>query len=188
MFRLPKTSQFNIDNQDDDDSSQTDSSDDSSQSWFDPSNPFGADTLDWSPRVFYVDANSQSHLGWGVGFPPSPAFASGSSSASSVSAPSWSSPGGSTAAANASSVSSAASAASGSSGDSTVVVSTSGSGLVFDNTYDGTCTTPYEDCIVAAEDQLESLFTNSDTIVVTFSEKSSPGSGFALTNHSNGIL
>src|SRR5208337_1797769 len=35
---------------------------------------------------------------------------------------------------------------------------------------------------------LESLFTNSDTIVVTFSEKSSPGSGFALTNHSNGIL
>ena len=46
--------------------------------------------------------------------------------------------------------------------DTTQVVSMSGSGLVFDNTYDSSCTAAYEACIVAAEDQLESLFTNSD--------------------------
>ncbi len=68
-----------------------------------------------------------------------------------------------------------------------VVVSTSGSGLVFDNTYGSSCTAQFEACIVAAEKQLESLFTNSDTIVVTFNESNEGNNGDALGNSSNGI-
>jgi hypothetical protein len=135
MLKQLKTSHFNADDQDANNTSGSDPSDNNSgQSSFDSSNPFGGDTLSWGPRPFYVDAGSQSHLNWGAGFQPSPAVASGNSSASSPSAASWSSSGASTAA---SSVSSAASVTSGGSfsGGSTIV-STPGSRLVFDNTYD----------------------------------------------------
>lgn len=67
-----------------------------------------------------------------------------------------------------------------------VVVSTPGSGLVFDNTYAAGCTAPYEACIVAAEQQLESLFTNADTINVTFNETNAGNNGDALSNSSHG--
>ena len=67
-----------------------------------------------------------------------------------------------------------------------VVVSTPGSGLVFDNTYTANCTAQYEACIVAAEDQLESLISTSDTIVVTFDEANSGNNGVALGNSSTG--
>ena len=161
MFKQLKTSQFNADNQDGDNSSE----DDSGQSSFDSPNPFDDGTLDWSPRAFYVETGSQSHLGWGAGFPPSPAVASGSNSASSPSAPSWSPSGASTAVSSAASVTTGAS-----SGGGSTIVSTSGSGLVFDNTYTSNCTAAFEACIVAAEDQLESLFTNSVTLNITFNE------------------
>jgi hypothetical protein len=67
-----------------------------------------------------------------------------------------------------------------------VTISTPGSGLVFDNTYGSSCTAQYEACIVAAEKQLESLFTNSDTINVTFNESNEGNNGDALGNSSNG--
>jgi hypothetical protein len=54
--------------------------------------------------------------------------------------------------------------------DSSQIVTTPGSGLVFDNTYNPGCTAGYENCIVAAETQLERLFTNAVTINVTFNE------------------
>ena len=39
-----------------------------------------------------------------------------------------------------------------------------GSGLMFNNTFDASCSSSYIACIVSAEDELESLFTNSVTI------------------------
>jgi nitrogen fixation protein FixH len=52
----------------------------------------------------------------------------------------------------------------------TQTVSTSGSGLVFHNTYTANCSQQYINCIVAAEQQLERLWTNSVTINITFDE------------------
>ncbi len=63
-----------------------------------------------------------------------------------------------------------------------VSVSTPGSGLVFNNTYASGCTAQYETCIVAAEKQLENLFSNSDTINITFNEANSGNNGVALSN------
>jgi hypothetical protein len=48
------------------------------------------------------------------------------------------------------------------------VVSTPGSGLVFDNTWGTGVTTEYESCVVAAEKQLEGIFTNKITLNMTF--------------------
>jgi hypothetical protein len=67
-----------------------------------------------------------------------------------------------------------------------VAITTPGSGLVFDNTYSASCTASFEACIVAAEKQLESLFTNSDTINVSFAEVNAGDTGDALGNSSNG--
>ncbi len=61
-------------------------------------------------------------------------------------------------------------------------VSTPGSGLVFDNTYLSGCTAQFETCIVAAEKQLESLFTNTDTITASFNEVNLGNNNDALTN------
>jgi hypothetical protein len=65
---------------------------------------------------------------------------------------------------------------------SNAVVSTPGSGLVFNNTFGSSCTAQYEACAVAAEKQLESLFTNSLTINETFQEANSGNNGAALGN------
>ena len=71
-------------------------------------------------------------------------------------------------------------------------MSTSGSALEFDNTYGASCTAQFIACIVAAEDQLESLFTTfnskTDKIAVTFNEQNSGQNGVALGNSSHGIL
>jgi hypothetical protein len=64
---------------------------------------------------------------------------------------------------------------------STSVVSASGSGLVFDNTFDSSCSAEYIACITAAEKELSTLFTNSLTVSVSFHEKNT-GKGFELTN------
>ena len=48
------------------------------------------------------------------------------------------------------------------------IVSTPGSGLVFDNTWGSGVTPAYESCVVAAEKQLEGLFTNKVTLKMTF--------------------
>jgi hypothetical protein len=78
--------------------------------------------------------------------------------------------------------------ASGLPASSSVTVSTAGSGLVFDNTYAASCSAQFEGCIVAAEQQLESLFSNSDTINVTFQEVNQGNDGNALNNNSSGYL
>ena len=57
-----------------------------------------------------------------------------------------------------------------------------GSGLMFNNTFDASCTSAYIACIVSAEDELESLFTNSVTINESFSEANQGNTGGALGN------
>jgi hypothetical protein len=62
-------------------------------------------------------------------------------------------------------------------------VITPGSGLVFNNTYDASCSPQYITCILAAEKQLESLFTNPVTINIEFAESASGTNGvFLATN------
>jgi hypothetical protein len=60
-------------------------------------------------------------------------------------------------------------------------VSAAGSGLVFDNTFDSTCSAAYDACVTAAELELSTLFTNSLTVSVSFHENNT-GKGFQLTN------
>jgi hypothetical protein len=67
------------------------------------------------------------------------------------------------------------------------IVTTPGSGLVFDNTYNPGCTAAYENCIVAAEKTLESLFTNSVTINVTFNESNQSNNGDFASNRWAGL-
>jgi hypothetical protein len=57
----------------------------------------------------------------------------------------------------------------------TQTVSTPGSGLVFSNTYTANCSQQYINCIVAAEDTYESLWSNSLTVNITFDEQSTGG-------------
>ena len=67
-------------------------------------------------------------------------------------------------------------------------ISTPGSGLVFNNTYNFNTTTNAAcvQCIVAAEQTLESLFTNAITINVTFDEAAAGITGFGATNQAGG--
>ena len=75
---------------------------------------------------------------------------------------------------------------------SSQIVSNGSSAIVFDNTYTANCTQSYVNCIVAAESQIESLFTTfnskQDTIVVTFDEQNEGNNGIALGNSSVGHL
>jgi hypothetical protein len=57
----------------------------------------------------------------------------------------------------------------------TQTVSTSGSGLVFNNTYTANCTQQYISCILAAEKTYESLWGNSLTVNITFDEQGGGG-------------
>jgi hypothetical protein len=66
----------------------------------------------------------------------------------------------------------------------TQTVVTPGSGLVFNNTYDASCTQQYINCIVAAEQQLEGLFTNPVTINIKFAESPSGINGAFLATNS----
>jgi len=62
-------------------------------------------------------------------------------------------------------------------------VSTPGSGLVFVNTYTANCTSQYISCIVAAEQTLESLWTNSVTFNITFDEQAAGNNGDLAYNN-----
>ena len=85
--------------------------------------------------------------------------------------------------ASASGPSAPTSAASGSSSGGTgQITGGSGGGLVFNNTFNSSCTAAYKACVVAAEDELSTLFTNSDTINLSFHEANS-GKGNALGNN-----
>jgi hypothetical protein len=58
-----------------------------------------------------------------------------------------------------------------------------GSGLVFNNTFDSTCTQQYINCVVAAEYTLSTLFTNSLTVSVSFTAANQGNNGLALGNN-----
>jgi hypothetical protein len=58
----------------------------------------------------------------------------------------------------------------------------SGSGLVFNNTFEASCTTAYINCIVAAESELSSLFSNAVTINEDFTQVNEGNNGDALSN------
>ena len=53
-------------------------------------------------------------------------------------------------------------------GDPALVVKTAGSGLVFVDTFTADDTTAYENCVIAAEKQLEGVITNNITLHMTF--------------------
>jgi hypothetical protein len=171
--------QSNVGNQNDTNSSLTNSIDeDNGQSSFDSLNQYGSQSDTMGPWFFRTDASSSTQplFGWGAGFGPSPVGSLGDSSPShsSVSAASGSSPGGS--------VPSASAASGPSLGGSSQTVSMAGSGLVFNNTYDASCSAQFIACIVSAEDELESLFTNSITINESFCEANQGNTGGALGN------
>ncbi len=183
MAILRKTFQSNvkldIDNRDDPNSSIFDSIyQDNVQSSFDWLDQIGApsDTLGGGPWFYRVDTGSEPLAGWVAGIGPAPRRASQDSSAPSVSAASGSSPGGAVAMAGPAPMAPAS---------GPEQVSTPGSGLVFDNTYLGGCTAQFIACIVAAEEHLESLFTNSDMITVSFNEENQGAIPDVLDNSSN---
>ena len=60
-------------------------------------------------------------------------------------------------------------------------VSASGGVLVFHNTFDASCSAAFKACVTSAEDELSTLFTNADTVNVSFHEKNA-GASFALSN------
>ena len=201
MFRQLKSSHFDADDQDADNSSGSAQSDNNNgQPLFELLEPIRRGHAEVGQEGHsHVDTGLQSHLDWAAGFPPSPAFATGSSAASSVSAAPSAPPVASTVVANTSSVSSAASSISSaasvtsgasSGGSSSTIVSTSGSGLVFNNTYTANCTASYISLHRRrrgpARKSVHHL--NSDTIVVTFDEQNSGNNGVALGNSSHGIL
>jgi FG-GAP-like repeat len=68
---------------------------------------------------------------------------------------------------------------------STSVISSSGSGIVFDNTFDTTVTAAYESAAVAAERLIESEWTNSVTIVVDFTAAALGQNGGLASNDFN---
>ncbi len=68
-------------------------------------------------------------------------------------------------------------------GGSTVVVSSpGGSGMVFNDSFDSTCTAKFEACVVAAEKTLEGLFTNPIVFNVKFTEQNQGNNGDAAEN------
>jgi Ca2+-binding RTX toxin-like protein len=65
---------------------------------------------------------------------------------------------------------------------STQTVKSANSGLVFNNTYTANCTQDYINCVVAAETQFQGLFSNSDTINMTFDEQAQGNTGNLASN------
>ena len=66
------------------------------------------------------------------------------------------------------------------------VASPGGSGLVFNNSFDSSCTAQFEACVVAAEKTLEGLFTNPAVFNVSFSEQNQGNNGDAAENSAGG--
>ncbi len=69
----------------------------------------------------------------------------------------------------------------------TQTVTTPGSGLVFVNTYSAGDTQQYINCIVSAEQTLETFWTNSDTINATFDTVNNGATGDLATNGYNTV-
>ena len=172
QFNSQDKDNFQFNDQDEDNSSSSDLFDeDNGQFSFNSFDQTGTDTLSWSPLQFGSGTGAPSFLGYGwsaVGAEPlRPADPLKRRTHQVLRARRAGGP---------------ASAA------PAQIVSTSGSGLVFDNTYDWSCTADFIDCIVAAEDQLESLVHQLGQDHRYF-QRSEPGKkGFALDNFSHGIL
>src|ERR1700712_2647619 len=62
------------------------------------------------------------------------------------------------------------------------VNSTASGGLVFNNTYSANCSQQYIACVLTAEANLQSLWTNPVTINVSFDEQSAGNNGFLAEN------
>ena len=193
MIRQINVHQWNAGSHDGDNSSPTNSVDQGNDQYsFNPFGQIGSDSLFWAARSYGVEKRLPAHFSWGAGSGPSPKAGSAASASPSNGAPgSLGVPGASGSSSGGGSAPTAAASSNSSSGNSSAPVSTPGSGLVFVNTYDPACTTQFEACVVAAEKQLECLFTNSDTINVTFDEASTAPSTqnpypYALGNTSYG--
>jgi hypothetical protein len=209
MFKLPKSSRLDAGDQDANNASTLDwFNQDDGESSFDSFNPFGTDALDWISRVYGGDPDSRRHSDWGASFALFPASAAGDGGPAVSSSPSGAHRSGSSsdpsetatlhslfsptsaAAGSSSSVASAVGLSisisgaleASSSAVSSQTVSTNGSGLVFNNTYTASCTAQYIACIVAAEKQLESLFTSKLTVNETFA-LAPLGKGSAAVNN-----
>src|SRR5271165_2178473 len=149
MLRLPKISQFNVNDQNDPNSSGLDSFDQNDgQPSFDSLDQFGtlSDATGWSPWFLRAET--------GASLAPFAGFGSGDSFWPSVSAASLASPGGSPASGSSrggsapvASTAGLSSPTSTASGGSPVTISTPGSGLVFVNTDESSCTAAFEACI-----------------------------------------
>src|SRR5271169_766121 len=95
MLRLFNHRQFNVYDQDADNSSPSDSSEqDNGQSSFDSFDQLSSDTLAWTPMPFGVERGAPSFLGWGASLAPSAGSAPADFASPSASAPLDSSPGG----------------------------------------------------------------------------------------------
>ncbi len=201
MFKLFNPQQSDSNGQDGDNPSLTGQFNQAGdQSSFNSFDQIGVDPLYSVPMAYGVAAGALAPFGWGFGPASSPGLASAASASRSVSAASVSPPSigltltsagsGASAAGSGGAASNAASKSSFS--GSSQIVSNGSSAIVFDNTYTANCTQSYMNCIVAAESQIESLFTTfnakQDTIVVTFDEQNSGNNGVALGNSSFGHL
>ncbi len=67
-----------------------------------------------------------------------------------------------------------------------MIVSSASSGLVFVNTFATGVSAAYESCAIAAENALEALATNSDTVYVTFDAVNNGPHGDLATNSYSG--
>ena len=73
-------------------------------------------------------------------------------------------------------------------GDPPLKVATSGSGLVFLDTFTTDDTLAYENCVVAAEKQLEGIFTNNVTLRMVFNMTNVKGGDTDGNHFSNGVV
>ena len=162
---------FQINGQDADNSSSSDLFDeDNGQISFDSFDQTGAVTLSWSPLQFGSGTGAPSFLGYG--WSASPPRASSSADPLKrrhriqVLRPRLD-----------------RRAAGPASSSSSQIVSTSGSGLVFDNTYDASCTAALHRLHrIRRGPARKSLFTNSDTISRDFQRSEPRKNGVALDN------
>jgi hypothetical protein len=58
----------------------------------------------------------------------------------------------------------------------------SGSGIIFNDTFESSCSQAYINCVISAENALRSLFTNNITLNLDFNASASGQSGFLATN------
>ncbi len=190
MLKFFTPHQFNVNDQSNNTSSNFDGLDpDNDQTSFDTVNQIDPYPLRSFPIAYGAKMSGLADFSWGARFASSNRLATvdpaSLSASSSSKAPQSAIPAPASATSGSLSGDFEALASTGfasSSSSSSQVVSTSGSGLVFNNTYNASCTAAFEACIVSAEDELESLFTNSVTLNVTFQEQNQGNNHVALGN------